>query len=168
MKASEDRWMLYSILFALISTQVFALNPDDVAGVYKRSFKSGSVASPGEPEPTFMVEDILELVKVSNDSMYFKTKLNFYNGHECLIFGMARVDGSDLIYKKDDCTLKLKISKAEISFNDVDGHCEKETCGSRGGYGGAKFLMKQRRPIRYMKRLTDSEDYKKSLTEFSK
>jgi hypothetical protein len=156
---------------ALLATASLALaadlDVDKVAGVYKTSFKNGNIDG-----GKYQSEDILEIVKVSPDTGYVRTHLEFFNGHVCDIWGVANVEGDALVYRAREknvkgnlCALSVRISKGKVVLEDKDGACAIGTCGNRGMYNGTAFDLKKRRPIRYMKVLTDSDQYKDSIDD---
>jgi hypothetical protein len=61
---------------------------DELAGVYIKHFLNGDVSG-----TKFWSDDVFEIVKVSPSATYFPTYLNFYNGHECALSGIAEVVG---------------------------------------------------------------------------
>ena len=87
------------------------VNVDAIAGVYKHRFKNALVS--GEK---YKSEDILEIVKVSPTSVYVSAHLEFFNGHECAINGVAKADGNALVYRGEtnaegkQCLLSVKVS----------------------------------------------------------
>jgi hypothetical protein len=142
------------------------VNVDAIAGVYKEQFKNGLVS--GEK---FVSEDILEIVKVSPTSVYIRTHLEFFNGHECNIMGVAKAEGGALVYRGEtnvrgeQCLLSVTVSRGKITLDDKDGACAAMTCGARGGYGGKSFSLSKKRPIRYMDKLKKSDEYLDALDE---
>jgi hypothetical protein len=139
---------------------------DDIAGVYKSRFENGLVDG-----TKFASEDVLEIVKVSPREAYVRTHLEFYNGHTCAIFGIAKLEGDTLTYRPHDpaqgkqCILTLQRKGDSIVFGDADHACKDFYCGMRGSFEGAKFAMSHRRPIRYMKVLLGSSQYHDALAE---
>lgn len=55
-----------------------------MGGVYKRRFKNGDTSG-----ATYQSEDVFEFVPVSPFAAYMKLHLEFYNGHECSVAGIA-------------------------------------------------------------------------------
>jgi len=140
---------------------------DRLAGVYKSQFKNGNIDG-----GKYQSEDILEIVKVSADKAYVRTHLEFFNGHVCNIWGVAKVEDGALVYRAKEknvegnlCALSVRIKNGDVILDDKDGACAIGTCGNRGMYNGTKFPLKSRRPIRYMKVLLDSDEYKDSIDE---
>ena len=142
------------------------LSVDDVAGVYKNRFENGLVDG-----TKFTSENVLEIVKVSPHEAYIRTHLEFYNGHSCSIYGIAKLEGDTLVYRPHDnvagrqCVLTLQRKGDRIVFGDVGYACKDTYCGMHGSFNGVDFAMSRRRPIRYMKVLLDSRQYHDAITE---
>jgi hypothetical protein len=142
------------------------VNVDAIAGVYKHQFKNGLVS--GEK---YESEDILEIVKVSPTSVYVRANLEFFNGHQCAINGVAKADGDALVYRGEtnaqgkQCLLSVKVSGGKIVLDDKDGACATMTCGARGMYNGKSFALSKKRAIRYMDKLKKSDEYLDSIDE---
>jgi hypothetical protein len=141
----------------------------EIDGVYKTRFSNALVS--GE---TFTSEDILEIVPVTADTIYFKTHLEFYNGHECNSDGLARFSKAGVFVFNDpnketignsakSCRLLLEVNDKDIVIHDPDGTCKSYYCGMRGGFEAAVFPRTAKRKIRYMKILKNSDEYKKSI-----
>ena len=87
-----------------------AINIDALAGVYKRTFENGNIDG-----GKYQSENILEIVKVSPSAAYVRTHLEFFNGHVCNIWGVAKVEGDALVYHGETnsqgkaCMLSVKI-----------------------------------------------------------
>ncbi|HTT97194.1 MAG TPA: hypothetical protein VMF58_04045 [Rhizomicrobium sp.] len=143
-----------------------SLSIDDIAGAYKDRFQNGLVDG-----TKFTSEDVLEIVKVSPREAYIRTHLEFYNGHSCSIYGVAKLEGDALAYRPHNnaegrtCVLTLKRKGDRIIFGDADGACKEYNCGARGSFDGVDFAMSHRRPIRYMKVLLASREYHDALAE---
>lgn len=143
-------------------------------GVYKDRFKSELVT--GE---SYQAENILEIVSTAPDRVYgtgpdlayFRLHLDFYNGHICDLWGIARLSGDTLTYtSKEDhddappCVLSLRRQGAKIALADK-GSCRTWHCGARGSFDGIDFARSARRPIRYLPKLKASQEYKQALDE---
>jgi hypothetical protein len=139
----------------------------EIEGVYKT--RSANQLVDGQ---AYTSEDILELVRVTNDAAYFKTHLEFYNGHTCDLHGIARYTQAGIFVFKStaeppaedapSCRLQIQVTDKEIKFLDPDNSCKDGNCGMRGSFADAAFPRTARRAIRYMDRLKNSEDYKKA------
>jgi len=148
--------------------------PRLMAGVYKTRFNNALIG--GE---TYASENILEIVPVRAAAAYFRIHLEFYNGHECAISGVAKVNGDTLVYRGPDdidnhpCVLSLRRARDGVHiYEGENGACRNQTCGARGGYGfkpdgAADFPVTSRRPIRYLPRLLASDEYLKAVKEYA-
>ncbi len=67
-----------------------------IEGVYKYQFKNGTVH-----DGSYMSEDILEIVPVSKDTIYFKEKLECFNGCRCQVYGLAKYTKENLFLFSD-------------------------------------------------------------------
>ena len=155
-------------LLATVSTLAWAanVNVDTLAGVYKKTFQNGNISG-----GKYQSEDILEIVKVSPTTAYVRTHLEFFNGHVCNIWGVAKVEGDGLVYHRETnsqgkpCLLSMKVQAGKVTLDDKDGACAIGTCGNRGMYNGTAFELKKRRVIRYMDVLVNSDQYKDAVDE---
>lgn len=137
-----------------------------IDGVYKHRFQNGNVAG-----DRYQSEDILEIVRVTDNVIYFKSSLDFFNGHTCHIYGIAKYTKDKSFTFNDNkdtsvdagCILKIIPNANGIKF-ETQYSCN-EYCGTRGILNGTTFKAKERRKIRYMKLLTNSEDYKNSVAK---
>ncbi len=142
---------------------------DRIAGVYKHRFANGDVSG-----DKYTSEDIFELVKTGPKTAYFRIHGEFFNGHECGIWGIADLEADALTYhgppdyQGNPCVLKFTINDKGVITNDVDGYCRNETCGARGGYGSGTsvdYPFKARRTIRYMPLILKSPEYASAVKE---
>lgn len=141
---------------------------DAYAGVYKHRFPNGLVDG-----STFTSENILEVVKVSPDTVYFRTHLEFYNGHTCALYGLASyMQAGTFVFNdpsglKDGlqnrtCRMQLRLDAEGAALIDPDHGCNLY-CGVRGGIDGTTFTAKERGTIRYMSLLKNSRQYQESI-----
>ena len=141
--------------------------PQTLAGVYKVRFKNGLVT--GE---TYKSEDVVEVVPTGPRAAYVRTHLDFYNGHQCGLYGIAHVEGADLVYREPAgklvadlrCVLHVTRKGAKVVLSDEGGSC-KAYCGARGSLSGDSFPVSSRRTIRYMARLKASREFKEAVAE---
>lgn len=141
--------------------------PEALAGVYKTHFKNGLVS--GE---TYVSEDILEIAPTGPGAAYVRTHLEFYNGHECALSGIAHVEGADLVYREPpagkvgdrSCVLHVSRKGSKVVLSDEDGSCQ-AYCGARGSLSEDSFPLSSRRAIRYLPRLKASSEFKEALDE---
>ena len=152
--------------FAPSAAFAASVKVDAVAGVYKKSFKNGNIDG-----GKYQSEDILEIVRIAPTKAYIRTHLEFFNGHVCDIWGVARAEGNALVYRGETnsqgnkCVLSVMSAGGKVTLNDKDGACAIGTCGNRGMYNGTAFELKKRRAIRYMDMLMKSDQYKDALDE---
>ena len=150
----------------LVPTKAAETIIDSLVGVYKSPV---TVMFTGGEKLT--TENILEVVKISNETAYFRAVLPGANGHTCNIWGVADVVSDGLSFYTpqmnlgDQCLFKLKASDSRINLSDepVEGKtdgCYFATCGARATYTSQSFELKTRRPIGYMQRLLNSNEYK--------
>lgn len=148
------------------ATQLIA----QIDGVYKKQFANGNVD--GEH---YTSEDILEIVRVAEDAVYFRTSLAFFNGHSCGGHGIARFSQAGVFVFNDTqkfagdamCRLQFDVSDEAITIKDPDYSC-RNYCGVRGSFNGETFLRSARRTIRYMTILKNSEQYKAAVETLNK
>ncbi|MEI8154407.1 MAG: hypothetical protein WCG92_22910 [Hyphomicrobiales bacterium] len=154
-------------MFAIaVSWPVLAADVDTLAGVYKSSFKNGNISG-----DKYQSENIVEIVKVSPTAAYVRAHLEFFNGHVCNIWGVAKAEGGTLVYRGEtnsqgkQCLLNVHLKGGKVTLDDKDGACAIATCGARGMYNGTAFDLKKRRAIRYMDALLKSDEYKDAIDE---
>jgi hypothetical protein len=149
-----------------------------MAGVYKHRFMSGVVV-PGKPDEPYQAEDVIEIVPVDADHMYVRADLNFYNGHQCQISGMARFESGRFVYRDPEpplekhapCVLKVGIEKDKLTLSDRDDATGESSCWTHCGARGSlsyDIAMAKRRDIRYIDRLKASRQYKQAVDEREK
>jgi hypothetical protein len=140
---------------------------DDWAGVYRVAHKTarGGVT-------LVDAEDILEIVKVTPTSAFFRTRLIEQNEHICALHGVADLKGGELIYRarKDaltgdepPCEFHIRSFGGDLEFRDARS-CS-DFCGVGSSFEGVRFPAKAKRPIRYMARLLSSREYAEAMRE---
>jgi hypothetical protein len=142
--------------------QASVLNLDLIAGVYKHRFENGDISG-----NKYESEDVLEIVKLQPTKAYFRVRLEFFNGHSCGAWGIATTERNSLVFRDRDhpatkCVLRMSVGSKRITFSDADGNC-RQYCGMRGSFEGESFDRSARRPIRYLKRIFDSQQFKESV-----
>lgn len=140
-----------------------------MSGVYKRRFKNGDTAG-----FAYRSEDIFEFVPISPFAAYIKLHLEFFNGHECNVAGVAEYKKVEAFVLQDPdgpngnrCLLSIKLDGKKISFQDPNGSCMK-FCGARGSFSGENFYLAQRRKIRYISTIEKSADYIAALADYER
>jgi hypothetical protein len=165
------RWIAVgAVLAAGAAMAAGASLPEALAGVYKSRFNNGLVT--GEK---YVSEDILEIVPTAPAAAYVRLHLEFYNGHECALSGIAHAEGPDLVYREPPaskagdraCVLHVSRNAGKVVLSDEEGSCQ-GYCGARGSLSNDSFPLSSRRPIRYMARLKASSEFKEALAEDAK
>jgi hypothetical protein len=141
----------------------------NVEGVYKKRFKSG-VVNPGQPDDVIDVEDVIELVRHDRTHLYFRARLNFYNGHTCGLWGIASYQDERFVFRSSEpgeaCTLWIGVNGKQLTLTDATGDgpstCH-SYCGARGSFRDYTVGMDKRRPIKYLPRLKASREYKEAV-----
>lgn len=151
---------------SLVFADSSRLDIDSISGVYKEQFKNSTI-----DDNEYISENILEIVKYSQNSAYLRMHLEFFNGHMCVFRGIAEIENDSLVYRStnkvgDQCELRAKILDGSIVFDDVGGHCRIHNCGMRGVLDSASFPLNNKRSIRYMDILLKSKQYKDSVAEY--
>ena len=150
---------------AYFGTAAFSaeLDIDRVAGLYTHGFMNGNIEG-----GKYWSDEALEIVKLSPKTAYIRIHLEFFNGHQCSIWGVAEVEGQSLTYRepRTQCELSLMIGGDRITFADKDNHCRDGSCGVRGLYTGQGFKLSSRRPISYMSKLLASFEYLDAIKEY--
>jgi hypothetical protein len=139
-------------------------------GVYKSRFQNSTAA--GEK---YLSENLLEIVRVSEDTVYFRTHLEAYNMSRCGLSGLARYSLKGVLVFTDPepssdsdgepCMLQLEETANEIRMLDPGHPCTRQHCGIRGGFHLQSFPLSARRPIHYLERLKDSKEFKRALQQ---
>jgi hypothetical protein len=80
--------LFLGLLLLAASPLASAVEIDAIEGAYHRHFENGDVSG-----DKFAGEDVLEIVKITNDSAYFRTHLDIFNGHVCSLWGVADLVG---------------------------------------------------------------------------
>jgi hypothetical protein len=137
---------------------------DEIAGVYKIKFNNGLIS--GEK---YQSENILEIMPIDRHKVYIRMKLEFFNGHVGDIYGIATQKGNSLIYqnKTENCLVQWVWNK-----NNVTSHTDYTKypgCsyfhGQRGTLDNIVFPIKNRRDIRYLETIRNSQEYKSAVRE---
>lgn len=146
----------------------------NIEGVYKSRFENGLVS--GE---TYQSEDIIEIVRYSPETIYFRVSLQFFNGHTCGLSGIAKYVDEAFVYKSEvsspeqrACTLKISAKKDVLHITDrvnADSASTcREYCGIRGSLGDYSIDRSKKRKIRYLPIVLKSRQYIDAVEEFKR
>ena len=161
--------LIVVLLTGLAATAVCAaswLSIDEIAGVYKYAYPNA--LADGEK---FTSEHVLEIVKLSPTEAYIRSHMEFYNGHVCGVWGVAKLEGDALVYRPRHnvtdaiCALSMRKQGARIVLGDSNNACKFDFCGEHGYLDGVGYPLSSRKPIRYMKRLQASRQYDEAVAE---
>lgn len=167
------RYGLRAILLLAAGGMAVAAGPSSpvsqLSGRYSHRFQNGLVT--GE---RYTSEDIVEIVPVDAAHAYVRMELAFFNGHSCSLAGIARAEGSTLVYHEpaeegvgsEQCVLTLKRDGTKLRWSDADGSCHSH-CGARGSMNG-DLPWASKRPITYLPRLRGSSEYREALDAWRK
>lgn len=149
-----------------------------IAGVYKHRFMSAAIV-PGQADEPYQAEDVIEIVPYDDEHVYVRVHLDFYNGHTCGIYGMARYEDGGFVHRASDspppgeqsCTLRIGVEKGKLTLTDRPRPDASRTCSDYCGARGSleyEIGMDKRRPIRYLERLKASRQYKEAQDELGR
>jgi hypothetical protein len=156
---------------ALIGVAASAAAPSlvsSLAGRYSRHFKNGLVS--GEQ---YQSDDVVEIVPVYAGHAYVRLSLQFYNGHSCGLWGIARAERDELVYREPaskqigdrQCTISVRRRGDQLSWTDGNGSCS-AYCGARGTLTDGGLPWASRRDITYLKRLRGSPEFRGAMSEW--
>ena len=160
--------MLFAALLGTTSNIAPASPASDLAGRYSHHFRNGQVNG-----PDYWSDDVAEIVPVDARHAYVRLALDFYNGHNCSLSGVAQIQGDTLVYQgpPDDtfagstpCRLVVRRKGAKLSWTDGENSC-KAHCGERGSLMEGDLPWSSKRPITYMARLKGSSEYRAAMAE---
>ena len=148
-----------------------------LAGRFSEHFENSDVDG-----DNFWSDNIVEVVPVSTHAAYFRIHLEFYNGHECGIWGIAQTGGSGLRYqhaeqvydfkakgmKNTQCVLQISKQGDHLLLQelDPDSACKINYCGMRGSFDGITLPWNSHRPITYLQKLKASRQYQDTLKQW--
>ena len=146
---------------------------DRVEGVYRRRFQNATADG-----RKYTSENTLEIVRVSEDTVYFRIHLEAYNTSTCSLSGLARYSRKGVLVFADPesplddlnepCLLQFEETPNEIKMLDPGNPCTRLHCGVRGGFDNQSFPVSSRKPIAYMEQLKNSREYKAAMKQLKR
>ena len=144
-----------------------------IAGVYKHRFTSGLIVPGREETESYQAENIVEIVPHDREHVYVRVHLDFFNGHTCGIYGMARFEDGRFVYRDPEppiagdapCVLTVGEENGKLTLRDRPSPDAGRTCEAYCGARGSldyEIGMDKRRPIRYLDRLKASRQYREA------
>jgi hypothetical protein len=143
--------------------------PSRLEGHYSHSFANALVS--GE---TYRSTETMDILRTGPAAAYVDVHLEFFNGHECNITGVADAKGPALVLKSGDddisrCTLTIQPGtgkdRGKLVFGAEEESCH-YYCGARGSLDGSDdFTLAGRRPLRpaERRRIQHADDYKAAV-----
>ena len=121
----------------------------DLAGRYTRAFQSGDNSG-----ARYTVVNTAIIVATGPGTAFVELDLNFFNGHQCSIAGMATLEGGHLVHRDAEmpnhegvpCRLSLWRDGGRLRWTDGDGSC-RAFCGARGSLTDGEMRWSSRRAI---------------------
>ncbi len=142
---------------------------DQLAGRYSRHFPNALMDG-----TRYWSDDVVEIVPVGARHAYMRIRLEYANGHQCGLSGVAVAEGPALVYREppeesDDgsCRLRIQRDGASLRLDDGGGSCS-TYCGARGTLSGVTLPWRSKRPISYLPRLKASREYVDALAAWRK
>lgn len=142
---------------------------DQLAGRYSQHFLNGMMDG-----SSYWADNIVEVVPIDVQHAYARISLEFANGHQCALSGVARAEGKALVYHEPAngvaegrCRLSITHEGATLLLDDGDGSCS-IYCGARGTLSGVPLPWKSRRAITYMSALKGSHEYADAIAAWHK
>ncbi|WP_157602436.1 hypothetical protein [Sphingomonas sp. PR090111-T3T-6A] len=140
-----------------------------LSGRYSEHFLNGMVDG-----STYWADNIVEVVPVDATHAFVQLSLEFYNGHQCGLSGIATAEGKALVYHEPadgvaegKCHLSLTHAGTKLGIDDDGGSCS-VYCGARGTLSGIGLPWKSKRPITYLPQLKASHEYTDALAAWRK
>ena len=143
------RVLLVAAVGALLSGQATP-SAYELAGLFERSVPNGDTSG-----ARFRTVDRVMIVAADRRNAYVSMDLSFFNGHQCSIDGMARMESSRLVLNSSEaqgfdgtpCRLEIWRDGQRLRWHDGNDTC-RSNCGARGGFGDGEMRWSVRRAIR--------------------
>src|ERR1700684_1277824 len=101
-----------------------AFDPARIAGPYGHHFRHGHLDG-----SAYCSADVREIVKLDPNRAYIRAELQFYNGHQCSISGIAHEEARGLVYREREpnfegahCVLEIHETANGVRLDD-GGSC---------------------------------------------
>lgn len=162
--AGRARFTLPLLCFATGAAAAVPMTAQSLAGRYTHSFRNGNVE--GE---SYTSTDEVTVVPVGASRAVVELHLNFFNGHECGIAGLATLEGDALVYRDPEmtgygdggpCAIRIRRSGARLYWDDA-GTCS-GYCGARGSLRDGSMDFASRRPLSRTERARILRDHERS------
>lgn len=141
----------------------------ELAGSYSLHFLNGMMDG-----SQYWADNIVEIVPIDAHHAYADIELEFANGHQCALTGVATAEGKTLVYREPAdgigqgaCHLSITHVGKSLRIDDDGGSCS-IYCGARGTLSGITLPWKSRQPITSLSRRKGSPEYTKALAAWRK
>ncbi|SHO57647.1 hypothetical protein [Vibrio quintilis] len=141
---------------------------DKLQGIYKYSFPNALINN-----TQYTSENHFMLMRTSPDTAYFETHLEWANGHQCDLSGIAKVKSPRVLtyttssIMEKICTFNINLEKDKFIFHDSNGACRLISCGSRGMLDDVEFKYNTQRKIS-PEIVKKSADFKRAISEYKR
>ena len=122
----------------------------------------------------YWADDIVTIAPVDARHAYVQVELEFANGHQCALFGVATAEGKALVYHEPadgdasgNCHLSITREGTKLRLDDDDGSCS-TYCGARGTLTDISLPWKSRNRITDLPRLKTSSEYANAIAAWRK
>lgn len=145
---AAGRFVLLGVAGALLGAQA-APSAYDLAGRFVWRHANGDVSG-----RRYTTTDEVVIVPADREAAYVELGLSFFNGHECSISGMARMEGRRLVLRDPDaqsfdgspCRLEVWREGGRLRWDDGEDTC-RSNCGARGSFSDGEMRWSLRRAI---------------------
>ncbi|HYI64737.1 MAG TPA: hypothetical protein VEW71_07620 [Allosphingosinicella sp.] len=118
----------------------------DLAGRYTHRFRNGDISG-----ARFTSTNRVSIVALDRGRAYVDVHLNFFNGHECSIGGVASLEEGRLVLRDPwaqghdgtPCMLSIWRDGTRLHWTDGEGSC-RSNCGARGGFNDSMAWSSRR------------------------
>ena len=164
------RWAAALMAVACLGAAAPSSSPvDRLSGRYSLHFLNGMMDG-----SRYWADDVVEIVPVDARHAYANIELEYANGHQCALSGVAAAEGAALVYHEPadgvaegKCHLSIRHDGKSLRIDDDGGSCF-IYCGARGTLSDVTLPWKSRHAITYLPRLKASSEYSKAIAAWRK
>ncbi|MES2317859.1 MAG: hypothetical protein V4631_10235 [Pseudomonadota bacterium] len=176
--------MKTALLLAVLALPVHAADSPsaqmikDVEGVYKNRFPA-KIVVPGKADEKYEAEDVVEIVRHNDESIFVRASLTFANGHRCGFGIIATYTNGTFVYNdpnpdltdKQSCMVTISTRGESLLLTDRakakgPSTC-KALCGARESLGDYAIATSKKAKITYLPKLKASKEYVQALKAFN-
>jgi len=124
-----------------------------------------------EREASYDAESTMEIVPYGRGEAYVRMRTAWGNHHSCSLYAVFKGEADALVHEGlapdgRACRMRIALEGGTFMTSARDQKTGERlqacigSCGARGSFDDDdRFALRQRRPIRYMRRLLDSDEY---------